>query len=163
MLSASDLDRITIDEDVLEIVPETVARNHTVLPLSWDDTSIHLVIPSDTPGRMAELLTTLRFILDRKLTFDVAERATLETIVDLHYSACGSMIRNCPRTFAFRCNQRWVDLERTGDLRLRHCDKCDTIVRLCKAGDELDAAVARGECVAYYDRSEDFLGIICDE
>jgi len=163
MLGASDLDRIAIDEDVLEIVPESVARNHTVLPLSWDETSIHLVIPSDAPGRIEELLTTLRFILDRKLTFDVAERSTLEAIVDLHYSACGSVIQNCPRTFLFRCNKRWVDLDRTDDAQLRHCCKCDTVVRLCKAGDELDAAVARGECVAYYDRSEAFLGIICDE
>ena len=163
MLNTEDLDRIPIDEDVLEIVPETVARNHTVLPLSWDDTSIHLVVPSDVPGRTEELLTTLRFILNRELTFDIADREALEVLVDLHYSACGSMVQNCPRTFLFRCHKRWVDLNRTSDPQLRHCRKCDTNVRLCKVSDELDAAVARGECVAYYDRSEAFLGIICDE
>ncbi|MBB3210679.1 hypothetical protein FHS27_006527 [Rhodopirellula rubra] len=163
MLNASDLDRIAIDEYVLEIVPETVARNHTVLPLSWDETTIHLIIPYDTLGRTEELLTTLRFILDRKLTYDVAERSMLETTVDLHYSAFGSVIQNCPRAILFRCNKRWVDLDRTGDSQLRHCGKCDTNVRLCKTGDELDAAVARGECVAYFDRSKAFLGMICDE
>ena len=161
MLTPDDLGRIPIDESILEIVPERVASNHTVLPLSYSEGTVHLILPYDLPGRTEELLTTLRFILDREITYDVADRTALEATVGLHYSACGSVIQNCPRPFAFRCHKLWVDLERTDHDRIRHCDTCDTNVRLCKTGDELGAAVERGECVAYFDKKfELFMGVI---
>lgn len=163
MLTSADLDRIPIDENVLELIPEVVARRHTVLALRSGVGILHVVLPKDADGKIADTIATLEFALDRKVSYDLADRDSLATTVDLHYSAMGSVVQNCPRTFLFRCSKRWVDLERTDDDRVRHCNSCETNVRLCKVDGELDAAIARGECVAYYDSSEAFLGIICDD
>ncbi len=160
MLTSVDLDRIPFDENVLELIPEVVARCHTVLPLRLGVRSLHVVLPNDTNRRIAETIETLERALHRELSYDLADRDLLAKIIDLHYSAMGSVVKNCPRTFAFQCSRRWVDLDRTGDDRIRHCNSCDTNVRLCKSDLELDAAIARGECVAFYVFSMPFLGTL---
>ena len=160
MLTSADLDRIPFDENLLELIPEVVARCYTVLPLRPSASSLHVVLPNDTNRRIAETIETLERALHRKLSYDIADRQLLAKVVDLHYSAMGSVVKNCPRTFAFQCSKRWVDLDRTADDRIRHCNSCNTNVLLCKSDRELDAAIARGKCVAYYVFSMPFLGTL---
>ncbi len=99
MLTSEDLDRVPFDKLVLKSVPESVARIHMVLPLSHSTGHVHLVVPDDDAARIDELITTLRFILDRDITFDSADRTLLEKAVDRHYSKYGSTVANCHRTF----------------------------------------------------------------
>lgn len=66
-----DLTEVTIPESVIELVPESVARENTVLPLSEDEDSLKVIIsdPYDI-----DTVEKLRFILNRKIDIALAPR-----------------------------------------------------------------------------------------
>jgi len=55
-------------------------------------------------------------------------------------------IRNC--IFAFRCNKRWEDLNRTTKPGVKFCDDCSKEVFWCASDAALARAVKQGQCVA---------------
>jgi hypothetical protein len=57
-----------------------------------------------------------------------------------------SRVENCD--FAFRCPQKWHQLELTADTRVRHCESCRKDVHYCTTINEARAHAQRGRCVA---------------
>ncbi len=77
-----DLDHVDIPESIIELMPESVARENAVLPLAEIDNRLKVVIsdPSDV-----DTLEKLRFILNRDVSPALAPRANiLESINRLY-------------------------------------------------------------------------------
>jgi hypothetical protein len=144
----------------LAAIPERVAREYSVLPLDQVKGRLKVALPDDAPDDVIEELSRLVLL---QIDVERANRSALSRMIDIHYRALGSVVQNCPRAFLFRCSKRWADLDCTSQTQIRYCDTCRTNVRLCEVGEELDLAVSRGECVAFYESSEEFLGLIIDD
>jgi len=77
-----DLEGVEISPSVIELVPESVARENVVLPLSMQGESL-LVAVSDPMA--LEVIDKLRFILNRDLNLVVAPRAAIQNSINRHY------------------------------------------------------------------------------
>jgi len=77
-----DLSSIRIPEQVVELVPEAVARENSVIPLSEDDDLLTVVVsdPFDL-----ETLEKLRFILNRRIETALAPRESIMGAINRHY------------------------------------------------------------------------------
>ncbi len=77
-----DLQEVDIPPNVVELVPESVARECCVLPLAEDDDSLTVLIsdPDDV-----ETLDKLRFILDRRITTALASRESILEAINRYY------------------------------------------------------------------------------
>ena len=77
-----NLERITIPEDVIELMPESVARENVVLPMEEKDGRLKVVMSEPTDMEMME---KLRFILNRDVTPVLAARTAIsQAINDLY-------------------------------------------------------------------------------
>ena len=79
-----DLDEVVIPPNVIELMPESVARENTVLPMSEDDGTLR-VIASDPLD--LDTFEKLRFILDRKIDIALAPRENILEAINRHYGA----------------------------------------------------------------------------
>lgn len=61
-----------------------------------------------------------------------------------HIQGCGNNSAN--GLFNFICPVGWKNMQRTSDPTVRHCEKCDRDVFLCRTESEVEAK--RGQCVA---------------
>jgi type IV pilus assembly protein PilB len=77
-----NLDGREISPSVIELVPESVARENMVIPLSLEDESL-LVAVSDPMA--VEVLDKLRFILNRDLKVVIAPVDSIQTAINRHY------------------------------------------------------------------------------
>jgi type IV pilus assembly protein PilB len=77
-----NLDGREISPTVIELVPESVARENMVIPLSLDDDSL-LVAVSDPMA--VEVLDKLRFILNRDIKVAIAPVDAIQTAINRHY------------------------------------------------------------------------------
>jgi type IV pilus assembly protein PilB len=77
-----NLDGREISPTVIELVPESVARENMVIPLSLDDDSL-LVAVSDPMA--VEVLDKLRFILNRDIKVAIAPVDAIQTSINRHY------------------------------------------------------------------------------
>lgn len=68
------------------------------------------------------------------------------------------VIENC--TLKFECDQTWNSLVETSDPKVRYCYDCDRGVHYCYNQDELDDAIDKNWCVAFYDPRIFRLGFI---
>ncbi len=77
-----DLREVDIPPNVVELVPESVARECCVLPLTSDDDSLTVLIsdPNDV-----ETLDKLRFILDRRISTALASRESILEAINRYY------------------------------------------------------------------------------
>ena len=77
-----NLQEVEIPPSVVELVPESVARENFVLPLSDDDDSLTVLIsdPLDV-----ETLDKLRFILDRKIAIALSPRESILEAINKYY------------------------------------------------------------------------------
>jgi len=77
-----DLDDVRIPERVIELVPETIARENATLPLSEDDDALKVVLsdPLDI-----ETIEKLRFILNRKVQVALAPRENILESINRYY------------------------------------------------------------------------------
>jgi len=76
------LDGREISPAVIELVPESVARENMVIPLSLEDESL-LVAVSDPMA--VEVLDKLRFILNRDIKVVIAPVDAIQTSINRHY------------------------------------------------------------------------------
>jgi len=154
MLNKKQLEAYSVCPLALELVPESVARDFCVLPVSASDDAVHLVLPSTFRELITadgDTLDRLRIILDRTITYDVASRVELQPIVDLHYRAVYSAIQNCDVQFSFRCPKQWADLSPTEQSTVRYCNECTQNVYFCLTDDELSQRMANDQCAAFCD------------
>jgi type IV pilus assembly protein PilB len=77
-----DLDEIEIPESVIELMPETVARENAVVPLAEVDGRLRIAI-SD-PNDM-DALEKLRFILNRDVVISLASRSSIFATINRVY------------------------------------------------------------------------------
>ena len=77
-----NLDEVVIPPSVVELVPESVARENAVLPLSEDDGTLKVIMsdPNDYDTR-----EKLRFILNRNIEVALAPRETILESINKHY------------------------------------------------------------------------------
>ena len=78
-----NLKEVNIPKSVAELIPESLAREHAVLPLSADDGQITILI-SD-PWDL-ETLDKLRFILNRRIEIALAPRSSIEAAINRIFS-----------------------------------------------------------------------------
>jgi type IV pilus assembly protein PilB len=76
------LDGRDISPSVIELVPESVARENMVIPLSLEDEAL-LVAVSDPMA--VEVLDKLRFILNRDIKVAIAPIDAIQTAINRHY------------------------------------------------------------------------------
>ena len=79
-----DLGEVVIPPNVIELMPESVARENAVLPMSEDDGTLR-VIASDPLD--LDTFEKLRFILDRKIEIALAPRENILEAINRHYGA----------------------------------------------------------------------------
>ncbi|MBP86551.1 MAG: pilus assembly protein PilB [Planctomycetaceae bacterium] len=77
-----DLSEVSIPEHIIELVPESVARENGILPMSEDDDSL-VVIMSD-PLDM-ETIEKLRFILNRRVDVALAPDESIQEAINKYY------------------------------------------------------------------------------
>ncbi len=77
-----NLDGREISPSVIELVPESVARENMVIPLALEDDSL-LVAVSDPMA--VEVLDKLRFILNRDIKVAIAPVDAIQTSINRHY------------------------------------------------------------------------------
>lgn len=154
MLDRKQLDAINIDPTALELVPEAVARQYRVLSVSAVDGKLHLVVPTTARELITvegDMLDRLRFILNRDFAYDMADSDDLMPVVDLHYLAVYSDIRNCTPEFSLQCPKQWSQLTSTATPTIRFCNQCSQNVHFCLTTDELIQRTADNQCVAFCD------------
>ncbi len=77
-----DLEKIEISPSVIELVPESVARENVVIPLSGEDDSLTVAI-SDPMA--FDVLDKLRFILNRDIRVSMATKDSIQAAINRHY------------------------------------------------------------------------------
>ncbi|MEO2021772.1 MAG: ATPase, T2SS/T4P/T4SS family, partial [Pirellulaceae bacterium] len=77
-----DLSEVTIPEEVVEMVPETIARENATLPLTVTGEELKIIIsdPLDI-----ETVEKLRFILNRKVQIALAPRENILEAINRYY------------------------------------------------------------------------------
>ena len=77
-----DLTEFQVPEDVIELVPESVARENVALPLAHEDEALKVAIsdPFDI-----ETIEKLRFILNRQVETALAPRENILEAINRHY------------------------------------------------------------------------------
>ncbi|HKB36731.1 MAG TPA: hypothetical protein VKD72_09770 [Gemmataceae bacterium] len=80
-----DLSEITIPPTVIELIPESVARENVVLPLAVVE-SCMIVVVSD-PGDF-DLVQKLQFILNKNIRVVLAKREQIIEALDFYYGPC---------------------------------------------------------------------------
>src|SRR5687767_8082452 len=77
-----DRKEVTIPENVIELVPESVARENTILPMREDEESL-VVIMSDPMD--IETIDKLRFILNRRVDVALAPKENIVEAINRYY------------------------------------------------------------------------------
>jgi type IV pilus assembly protein PilB len=77
-----DLDQFKIPDEIIELVPESVARENAILPLSEEDDALKVIVndPFDI-----ETIEKLRFILNRKVEIALAPRENILESINRYY------------------------------------------------------------------------------
>ncbi len=77
-----DLESIEIPPSVIELVPESMARENVVMPLALSGEA--MVIAIDNPNNL-EVIDKLRFVLNRDIEVQVAPKDAIQTAINRHY------------------------------------------------------------------------------
>jgi type IV pilus assembly protein PilB len=77
-----DLNEVVIPPSIVELVPESVARENAILPMSEDDGALKVIVsdPLDL-----DTFEKLRFILNRKVDIALAPRENILEAINRHY------------------------------------------------------------------------------
>ena len=151
----------SIPEAVIELVPESVARELCVLPFRTDGTCLWVFCPVD-PDFSARERGRLSLILNRQIEWVPVDASLLQQAIDERYLPWHeATITSCPPRFRFQCPKSWSSLEPTVDPRVRHCSECQCDVHWCENDVVAQRLGRQGKCVALANREYvETLGII---
>jgi type IV pilus assembly protein PilB len=78
-----DLTEVAIPETIIELVPESVARENSILPLAEEDDALKVIVsdPYDI-----DTVEKLRFILNRRIEIALAPRDKIQEAINKYYS-----------------------------------------------------------------------------
>jgi len=77
-----DLTDVTIPGSVIDLVPEAVARENTILPLAYEDGAIEIVTADPTDF---DTILKLQFILNKDLRPVLSSREQIVDAINRHY------------------------------------------------------------------------------
>ena len=77
-----NLKEVTIPPSVVELVPESVARENFILPMSEEDGSLKVIVSDPLDY---DTLEKLRFILNRNVEIALAPRESIQEAINQHY------------------------------------------------------------------------------
>jgi type IV pilus assembly protein PilB len=77
-----DLNEVVIPPDVIELVPESVARENSILPMSEEDGALRVIMSDPLDYETQE---KLRFILNRDVRIALAPRENIQESINRHY------------------------------------------------------------------------------
>ena len=85
-----NLNEVVIPPSVVELVPESVARENAILPMAEEDGSLKVIVsdPLDL-----DTFDKLRFILNRKVEIALAPRESILEAINRHYGQIGGRKR----------------------------------------------------------------------
>ena len=81
-LKVVDLAAMAVPQDVVELLPESVARENTIFPLAEEGNRLRLVTSDPTDMDLQE---KLRFILNRDIEMSLAPRGQIVEAINRHY------------------------------------------------------------------------------
>ena len=138
----------SIPEAVIELVPESVARELCVLAFRTDGTFLWVFCPLD-PDFSARESGRLSIILNRQIEWVPVDASLLQQAVNERYLPWHeATITNCAPRFRSQCPKNWSSLEPTVDPRVRHCSECQCDVHWCENDVVAQALGREGKCVA---------------
>jgi hypothetical protein len=143
---------VSIPEAVLELIPESVARDLCVLPFRSDGTCLWVFCPLDPDfsGREGDRLS---FILNRPIDWVPVDPSLLQQAIKERYLPWReATITNCPLRLRFQCPKNWSSLEPTSDTRVRYCSECQHDVHWCENDVVAETLGRQGKCVALANR-----------
>lgn len=81
-LNYVDLTAVRIPDEVIQLVPESVARENSIIPYKDEDDALHVLLsdPFDL-----ETIEKLRFILNRKVETALAPRSSIQEAINRYY------------------------------------------------------------------------------
>lgn len=139
-----------ISQYFINLLPETLAREHVILPLGAKRGCMSIAYPHDLPdSELPELHDKLRFVLNHTIELIAFRREELQDAIDWHYrygtiETCGgTRLRIYPH-----CPYEWSQLVPTEDATVRYCTACQEPVYFCATDEELAAHAAANHCVA---------------
>jgi len=77
-----DLTEISIPEEIIELVPESVARENTLLPMKEEDDALVVIMSNPLD---IDTLDKLRFILNRKIDVALAPKENINEAINRYY------------------------------------------------------------------------------
>jgi hypothetical protein len=162
-MNRQELEKLDVNAAAIHLVPESLAREHCILPAGLTNGKLKLVLPENVDGGLDELIRVLRSALGQDFDFDFATREALLEMINLHYLAIGAEIRNCEVRFRFECPRLWSNLQSTSNKLIRHCETCNQDVFYCHTKEELNERARKGQCVAIWDEYVEItiLGLPC--
>lgn len=139
-----------ISQTIIDLLPEPIARENDILPLTGDLERLTVAYPHNLPdSELPELRDKLRFILNRPVELIAFRREELHDAIAWHYRY--GTIETCGGTrlrIEFRCPRQWSQLVPTDDATVRYCTECQEPVYLCANDDELVVHAQANHCVA---------------
>lgn len=159
MAHIENIANLEIEDAAIDLMPETVAYEDSVLAVSVNQKTVRIIIPPEENRQ--ETIEKVEFLLDKRVIVDTADREQLDAAVEFYYSARRAKVKDCPPRFQFRCPQRWFNLSPTEDGNVRFCGECQRNVYLCRNVDEWRLHAGQGHCVAIPQPSKpDIVGLI---
>ena len=153
MAHIENFESLEIEEAAIDLLPESLARQHSILAVSVDRELLRIIIPPEENRQ--DTIEKVEFLLDKRVIVDTADREQLDAAVEFYYSARRAEVKDCPPRFQFRCPQRWFNLSPTEDGNVRFCGECQRNVYLCRNVDEWRLHAGQGRCVAIPQRFKD--------
>ena len=83
-MAFTDLEGMTVPDEVIDLVPESVARENTILPLREEGTTLQVATSDPTDIDTQE---KLRFILNREVEMTLAMRDQIVESINRHYGS----------------------------------------------------------------------------
>jgi hypothetical protein len=136
-----------IDPHALEQVPESISVENHLLPLKYDSRRLHIAIPN-LGGAIPQLLEKLQFILNRDISYELAEIDDIDEARALAWRMLSSRVERCGFEFQVRCSKLWTELSETETPDQRHCSTCNQRVHLSRSESEVREHARLGHCVA---------------
>ena len=137
-----------IPESLVNLIPECIARENTVIAIGCSLDSITVACPDDSFGPSEQ--EKMQFILNRLVYWRHFPRAEICTAIDLHYVPSGG-VENCGWKFRYQCPHRWRHFARTESESVRFCPICSRHVYLCTDDQDVIHYAQLGHCVAKMD------------
>lgn len=146
---------VEIQQTLIDVLTEHMARKYLVLPLSDDGQRLTLFCPSDIDSAYYRRRVSREF--NREIDcIPVARDILLEAI-----DQCFASIDNCVFEFHFKCPKTWNSLNRTNNDRIRHCSTCQSEVYWCDSRFEAKSLAKEGKCIALKEIGGVALGMFC--